>query len=766
MDSFNKAISNIAEAQLNSLDDSDPYASVWADAVDHAVSSSNKFVSWGGRGKGGRGLSRRTWQPYDIVVPNVYLEYVPEYQTSDCNNSSHQKNATQCRTLLVDTTIKLLSGGKIYGLVGRNGIGKSTLLKRMQAGKISGWPIHLSCLYISQDTSLHFSEWREKVIDSAMGKEKTMNGTSTFPSPIQLILHHYQSIREREELSTRQQIESLEQQIQNLDIENNPDDAERLQSFCEQISELEGEWEDFEDGKIVEDSKMEKAKEALLYLAVPERLHHVSMDTLSPGLIQKVLLASAYFYRPQLLLLDEPTKDMDVVGLVQLRKMIYEFSEEDSKTTIVLVSHDIDLMNDVVTDIIHFHDQKLEYYPNCNYCGFLKLKYERDISSLRQAHILDVKRTKMIESIDKMKERSLSKDATSDGAKKLQKGISNKQKKLDKAGIERDPKGHRWNSQTMGTGIRPGSINSADTSSRKKISYGQLIKITGSNVARLIDKAVQFKYVMHNFAFLSTFYCKKHDILTCHVLNSFHSCTSNWGGDLIKLTDVGHGYSSLDTEGNIKAHHLLFEGVDLNIAEKSKTFIIGANSSGKSTLLKILAGVLSPSQGKVHHANQLQIGYFDQKMTDDLLKLDGELVQTGMPFSTALTVLSEEFPEKTEQELRGELSSFGIGPFQATNRLAFLSGGERCRVCLARIMLRNPEILLLDEITNHLDVESVEALIYGLKQWNGTLVLVSHDANLIREIGGTCYIVLEQQRRVLRMLGGIDAYVQALQISH
>jgi ATPase subunit of ABC transporter with duplicated ATPase domains len=207
----------------------------------------------------------------------------------------------------------------------------------------------------------------------------------------------------------------------------------------------------------------------------------------------------------------------------------------------------------------------------------------------------------------------------------------------------------------------------------------------------------------------------------------------------------------------------LFEGVDLSIAEKSKTFIIGDNGSGKSTLLRILARVLSPSQGKVQHANKLQVGYFDQKMTEDLLKFDGELIQSGIPCATALSFLREEFPDKTEQELRGELTSFGIGPSQATSRLAFLSGGERCRVCLARIMLRNPDVLLLDEVTNHLDVESVEALIYGLKQWNGTLVLVSHDANLIREIGGTCYIV--KQRRVLRMIGGIDAYVKALQLS-
>jgi ATP-binding cassette subfamily F protein 3 len=313
------------------------------------------------------------------------------------------------------------------------------------------------------------------------------------------VLNHYHTLRAKEQLLSQQQVQSLEEQIQQLDIENNPGDSEKLQLLCEKLSSLDEEWGEDDEGKALQEAKIEKAKEALLYLAVPEHLHNSSMENLSPGMVQKVLLACAYFYQPQLLLLDEPTKDMDVIGLVKLRRMIYEFTESGSpnprRTTVVLVSHDMDLMNDVVTDIIYFHDLKLEYYPNCNYCGFLKLKFDRDIHSLRETHLLDVKRTKMIESIDKMKERTLSGDASSVGAKKLQKVIENKQKKLDKAGIERDAKGHRWQMQKMGTGMKIGSINSVDTSSRKKISYGQLVKMTGANVARLIDKAIQFKYV-------------------------------------------------------------------------------------------------------------------------------------------------------------------------------------------------------------------------------------------------------------------------------
>jgi hypothetical protein len=129
MESFNKTIQNITEEQMSSLDDSDMYSSIWSDAVTRAMSSPQQFVSWGGKGRGGRGLARRTWQPYDIVVPDVNLEYVPETCAMHVEESSvlnESKGSSQSRTLLKDAYIKLLSGGKVYGLCGRNGVGKST----------------------------------------------------------------------------------------------------------------------------------------------------------------------------------------------------------------------------------------------------------------------------------------------------------------------------------------------------------------------------------------------------------------------------------------------------------------------------------------------------------------------------------------------------------------------------------------------------------------------------------------------------------------
>ena len=138
-DDKSTTLQSIIQDQLTSLDDSDCYASAWAQAQAQALSQGKTNVNfWGGRGKGGRGLARRTVQPHDIVLERVSLEYI-----------SDTSNATPHQTLLdggPSTVLKLL-GSHIYAIVGRNGCGKSTLLRRIFAKKIPGFASHLSTCY-------------------------------------------------------------------------------------------------------------------------------------------------------------------------------------------------------------------------------------------------------------------------------------------------------------------------------------------------------------------------------------------------------------------------------------------------------------------------------------------------------------------------------------------------------------------------------------------------------------------------------------------
>jgi ATP-binding cassette, subfamily F, member 3 len=230
--------------------------------------------------------------------------------------------------------------------------------------------------------------------------------------------------------------------------------------------------------------------------------------------------------------------------------------------------------------------------------------------------------------------------------------------------------------------------------------------------------------------------------------------------------DVGHGYGvqgdsteasvppETRTNGIVKKPGFLFDCIDLCFNEGSVTCILGPNGSGKSTLLRVLTKKEQPLEGKVHHAQNVNVAHFDQHAVDDLIDCESNKVVT------ALSLLTEQFPKKTEQDIRGELTSFGLSPKQASTNVQFFSGGERSRLCLTSLMLEDPHVMVMDEPTSHLDVESVEALIFGLKHWNGTLVLVSHDANFLRSLEGNCYVIMQEEGKIRKIQDRIDSYLK------
>lgn len=435
-------LQSIVTSQLESLDDTDALASAWAEALETATSS-NKLI-WGGRGKGGRGLARRTYQRYDIVVENVRLEYVSQ-------------DNLPCRVMLEGATLKLLSP-RIYVLVGINGVGKSTLLRRIEAGKIPGFPPHISSMYIPQ----------EVVRQSEL-------------SPIDIVMNHHDRYLEQSTSANQNRIEHLEAQMEALDLTTEEGETQ-MQELCEQISALE---EESEPGR--QDVIRHQAKEALRFFGIHEDTWNTMSGELSGGHQKRIILACALFCHNDLLLLDEPTNFLDVEGLLQLRRLISICTERN--TTILMISHDVDLVNEVATDIIHMFDNKLTYYPG-NYRDFIAYKAQRDLHSLRQNVALEKKREAIMNSIDNLKKVSIPKRG---GAKKKGKQIESRKKKLEKIGLEKDELGHRWTAQKAGAGIREGAINSVDATTRKHLTHGQLLKHANTNVANVPDKAVQFE---------------------------------------------------------------------------------------------------------------------------------------------------------------------------------------------------------------------------------------------------------------------------------
>ena len=668
---------DVTEAQHNSLDAASCYSSAWSEAIAKAGDKLHQ-VSWGGRGKGGRGFNRRTFQPHDIVVNNISLEFA-----NDTSVTGEGKGGS--KILLEDAYLKLLPC-KVYALLGRNGVGKTVLCKRIFAKKIEGLSPHIKSYLVPQEV---------------FGYDDL--------TPIDILLSHDEKMKDSSLV-----ISHLEDEMEKLD-ETADDYGEKIEEICNRISELE------DCASSDDEVALQRAREALHFFGVDDSTFEVPTAKLSGGVRKKIALACALMHKPQLLILDEPTNYLSFFSLCQLRRLITDCL--DNKTTVVLVSHDIDLLNDVATDVIHFHNHVLEYY-NGNYNEYKKIRRKRITHQLKQAKSLETQRSTMAESIDNLKKKATSTNNVR-ARKKINKQISSKTKKLDRHGIEKNEKGHRRTNQNDG-GIRVGSINSIDASTRNKFQQKQLMKRAEIDISPVPDKAVQF---------------------------DFRTTSSTWGNEpLVMLMDVGHAYDDNSTADGA----LLFDCVEMCIREKSRVTILGENGSGKSTLLSIIAGATTPSEGTVHRTNGLNIGYFHQHSADNFVS---ENINSDC-LVTPLSFLQEKFPAKTEHDLRGELTRFGLSPKQAATNIRFMSGGERCRLAMVKMCLEDPDLLVIDEMSNHLDAESVEALVYGLQKWTGTIVLASHDAHLVRSVGDPeeCFVIFD--RKLLRIEGGIDRYLQ------
>jgi len=187
---------------------------------------------------------------------------------------------------------------------------------------------------------------------------------------------------------------------------------------------------------------------------------------------------------------------------------------------------------------------------------------------------------------------------------------------------------------------------------------------------------------------------------------------------LLMLEDAVAGYGPQAPGGEAK---IILSRLNLTLQAEQRIGLLGVNGAGKSTLIKTLVGELPPLAGRVTLNKGLSIGYFAQHQLE-MLRLD----------QTPLWHLGKLAPNVREQQLRSFLGGFNFIGEMATTRIETFSGGEKARLVLALIVWQRPNLLVLDEPTNHLDLETREALTIALAQFEGTLVLVSHDRHLLR----------------------------------
>ncbi len=176
----------------------------------------------------------------------------------------------------------------------------------------------------------------------------------------------------------------------------------------------------------------------------------------------------------------------------------------------------------------------------------------------------------------------------------------------------------------------------------------------------------------------------------------------------------------------------ILKKLNLRIDPDDRIALLGANGNGKSTLVKMLSGRLDPLSGEMKQSGKLRIGYFAQHQTD-------ELDVTLTPFER----MKEVMGTAPEPKVRAMLDQFGFDRTRADTKIADLSGGEKARLLLAIMSFDAPHIMLLDEPTNHLDIEAREALTRALNEYQGAVILVSHDPHLVECVADRLWLVAD-----------------------
>ncbi|XVF20294.1 hypothetical protein REPUB_Repub11eG0185600 [Reevesia pubescens] len=209
---------------------------------------------------------------------------------------------------------------------------------------------------------------------------------------------------------------------------------------------------------------------------------------------------------------------------------------------------------------------------------------------------------------------------------------------------------------------------------------------------------------------------------------------------VLQFVEVTFGYTP---------DNLIYKNLDFGVDLDSRIALVGPNGAGKSTLLKLMTGELTPLDGMVRRHNHLRIAQFHQHLAE---KLDLEM--------SALQYMIKEYPGNEEEKMRASIGKFGLSGKAQIMPMKNLSDGQRSRVIFAWLAFRQPHLLLLDEPTNHLDIETIDSLAEALNEWDGGLVLVSHDFRLINQVAEEIWVC--ENQAVTRWEGDIMDFKEHL----
>jgi len=195
---------------------------------------------------------------------------------------------------------------------------------------------------------------------------------------------------------------------------------------------------------------------------------------------------------------------------------------------------------------------------------------------------------------------------------------------------------------------------------------------------------------------------------------------------------------------------VIYKDLDFGVDLDSRVALVGPNGTGKSTLIKLMVGNVLPTKGMVRRHHRLRIAWYHQHLTDHL-----DLSLSPLQF------MMKSFPEEVEEErMRRVIGRFGITGKDQTTPMIQLSDGLKSRVVFSWLAYKEPHLLLLDEPTNHLDIETIDALADAINNFDGGMVLVSHDFRLINQVAKEIWVCENKNVRVWK--GGIQEYKEEL----
>ena len=489
----------------------------------------------------------------------------------------------QGRVLLEDASATLAAGWKI-GLIGRNGTGKSTLLRLIrEADEDSDGSIRIGKAarlgWVAQEVEASDRRLIDETLAAHTERAQLMHQAETVTDPDQLAEVH-----------------------------------ERLTAIDAWSGEA-------------------RAASILTGLGFTQADLTRACREFSGGWRMRAALAGVLFAEPDLLLLDEPTNYLDLEGAAWLETYLRNYPH-----TVLLVSHDRELLNNAVTHTLALEHQKLTVHPG-NYDSWQKKRAEQ----LAQ--------------------------------------LESQKAKQDK---------ERAHLQSFVDRFRAKASKATQAQSRIKM------------LEKMQQVVIPLEERTHAFDF---------------------PAPDQLASPLFVLDEADLGYAPGEP---------VLRGVHLRVDNDDRIAIVGANGQGKSTLVKSIAGRLKLLDGNRVAAPKVHIGYFSQDQLDELSAGD-----------TALDHVRRLRPNATEGQVRSITANIGLNRDKAETKVEKLSGGEKVRLLLGLTAMQKPHILILDEPTSHLDIDSREALIHALNDYEGAVLLITHDVYLAEATADRLWLVNE-----------------------